>query len=94
MPNATGPTRGDLATLDLHVLRRLQGGSSELGGAVAVGAASAIVGAFERRHLYQSLGFTFERQRLSLVDLHLGLTCHITQSFVFGLCQRFEALGR
>ncbi len=48
----------------------------------------------DRRHLYQSLGFTFERQRLSLVDLHLGLTCHITQSFVFGLCQRFEALGR
>lgn len=48
----------------------------------------------DRCHLYQPLGFPFDRRRLSSVDLHLGLTCHITQSFVFGLCQRFEALGR
>lgn len=35
-----------------------------------------------------------DRQTLSLVDRHLGLMCHITQSFVFGLCQRCQFLGR
>ena len=33
-------------------------------------------------------------EAVSSVDLHLGLACHLAQSFVFGLCQRFEALGR